>query len=968
MAIWMDMTNSLHVWQGGVVGIVRAELEIAKNMKAENPDVRFCKFDGVRFVEVKEEELSWLWDTESVGDGYLTAMNRNQKADPAPQVNCTDIAMLCAEHLGLANAYNFSGSRIQRLIWGMKLYANTLPSWAGSLAYRTIKVLSIPLKCISKVYVSCRNFGKKRDNEPGVEAELQVFSHPFTDGDTVFSCGWMTGGKEACFEKVKQLLPNLFLVYLIYDIILIRENTKQFYHPQGNADFKRYLDWASLHCDAIFYGGKTAMEDTQEYQKKNHLPVPPGFPVYFGSDIIRSVAKDDVSCEAFAEKAGIEGDFILAVGSLDERKNYSTLYRAITILADRNKETCPQLVIVGKGNACGDLLNTMKRDPRTKDRIILVAPTDEELDWLYRKAKLSVLASAWEGWSLTLPEALQYNKLTIAADVAPLREAGEPYVVFADTYDPFDWADKISYYLQHPEEVKATEDKLQKEYRCITWKDCGTQIAHLLSQINQTKQMDQSASLWIDLTCSFNAGLSNANITGIVRTELMLAKYFYREFHKVNYFAMHSAWGYIPIDKSVLAEVLMGEDLDKDFNLCREKFSQLAQRFNNASQPQVMQNSQQFQDKENAAWFLISIFSPKTQKKLIAYGKKKKQEMLRGKSDDKIISDLVSSDEPAIAYDVPFQKGDVVFSAGTGSGEAVYDTLLSLKKRIGFRYCAVIYDYTPILLPQVHQEATVEYYYPFLDFTSKMADFIFYGGKTAQNDGIAYQKERNLPVPPSCAVKFGSNIKQRFDEDEISAVEQEMEDAEILKRYGIKGPYIMAVGTMEARKNHETLYRAYLRMLEQYEDVPQMVFCGYPGWNAGDFLTTLSRDDRVKGKILRVSPPDKELDILYRHCEFTVLASLYEGWSLTLPESYWYGKFCLCCDTPALKETAGDLAEYVHCWDEKKWAERIHYYHTHSAELEKREQRIADEWHSISWDECAEGILERLRKELNGVQ
>ena len=32
MAIWMDMTNSMHVWQGGVVGIVRAELEIAKNM------------------------------------------------------------------------------------------------------------------------------------------------------------------------------------------------------------------------------------------------------------------------------------------------------------------------------------------------------------------------------------------------------------------------------------------------------------------------------------------------------------------------------------------------------------------------------------------------------------------------------------------------------------------------------------------------------------------------------------------------------------------------------------------------------------------------------------------------------------------------------------------------------------------------------------------------------------------------
>ena len=41
MAIWMDMTNSLQTWKGGVVGIVRAELEIAKNMKRCDPDVRF---------------------------------------------------------------------------------------------------------------------------------------------------------------------------------------------------------------------------------------------------------------------------------------------------------------------------------------------------------------------------------------------------------------------------------------------------------------------------------------------------------------------------------------------------------------------------------------------------------------------------------------------------------------------------------------------------------------------------------------------------------------------------------------------------------------------------------------------------------------------------------------------------------------------------------------------------------------
>ena len=243
-----------------------------------------------------------------------------------------------------------------------------------------------------------------------------------------------------------------------------------------------------------------------------------------------------------------------------------------------------------------------------------------------------------------------------------------------------------------------------------------------------------------------------------------------------------------------------------------------------------------------------------------------------------------------------------------------------------------------------------------------MADFIFYGGETARHDGIAYQEEHKLPVPPSCAIRFGSDIRREDEKDERTEEEKADRVKEIFKYYGIKGPYILAVGTIEMRKNYETLYRAYLRMLENYEDVPQLVIAGHPGWKMQNVVETMDRDERIRGKIIRFSPSDEELDVLYKNCEFTVLASLYEGWSLTLPESYWYGKFCLCCDTPALKETAGDLAEYIHGWDEKKWAERMEYYHTHSEELKKREVAIAEHWHPISWEECAGAVLKKLEE------
>jgi len=255
-------------------------------------------------------------------------------------------------------------------------------------------------------------------------------------------------------------------------------------------------------------------------------------------------------------------------------------------------------------------------------------------------------------------------------------------------------------------------------------------------------------------------------------------------------------------------------------------------------------------------------------------------------------------------------------------------------------------------------DETKRHYRPFLDFTARMSDCILYGGRTAQHDGIAYQQEHHLPSPKSYPIFFGSDATVQAKRDE----QARRSDRDVLKEMGIHGGYVLSVGTIEARKNYETLYRAYLRLLEGYDDIPQMVFAGHPGWRMASFLETLGNDVRVRGKILLLSPTDEQLDVLYRNCEFTILASLYEGWSLTLPESFRYEKFCLCCDTPALKETAGALSDYVAAFDEKKWCERIAYYHAHPEELRRREQDIHEKWHAITWKECATQVMGYLNE------
>lgn len=947
MAIWMDMTNSMHVWKGGVVGIVRAELEIAKNMHKVNSEVRFCKYDGDHFLEISAQSLTWLWESDSVGDAYLAAMGRTQESGLKSE------NALREKYPGLENAYRFSSSRLLRLEWGLLLYCNTLPKGAGVFFKTLISLLFKPLK-----WLSLKRALKKADQEKGCVGNSAPCQHPFEESDTVFSCGWMHSGKEEAFEQVKQDVKNLILVYLIYDIILLRKDTKQFYGPLETEDFRKYLHWASMHCTALLYGGETAMEDTMAYQKDHHLPVLPGYPVQFGSNILRNCL-DGNKVDAYQKKIGLVGEFILAVGSMDDRKNYSTLYRAMTIIVERFPEKHLQLVIVGKGGACLDLRDTISLDPRTKDNIIMTAPSDEELDWLYTNAKFVVLASAWEGWSLTLPEALQYHKLVLASDVAPLREVAGDDAVYVDTFDPFDWAEKIVYYDKQDKERKEFEKKLEKNYRGASWSDCGCQVSRILQRINHQVHFQENA-IYMDITLSWLTALMGGNIAGILKTELMLIRALYRKYPAIKFFALHELWGYQAIDVSALEELVTGENLDKDFACCRRSLGSV--RPSSSSWEALLQEKEEkIKCKTDAYWFFISLFSAKRQDRLVAFGKKKKEKLQNQISDE---YKRLSPEADEAVYGVPFKQGDVVFTAGTSSGPNTYKKLINTHKKIGYKYCPIIYDYTPVLLPQVHQGETQDMYGPFLEFNSEMADLIFYGGETAQKDGIQYQQEHGQKVLRSKVIRFGSDImckRKEYDADEVQAA---------LKDLGIKGPFIMAVGTLEARKNHETLYRAYLRMLTQYgeEEIPQLLFCGHPGWKTGDFLATLSRDERVKDQILVLSPTDEQLDILYRSCEFTVLASLYEGWSLTLPESFWYGKFCLCCDTPALRETAGELSEYIHPWDEKGWSERIYYYHTHPEVLMQKEKKIRRDWHPISWDECADEILITLKEELGTGQ
>ena len=119
--------------------------------------------------------------------------------------------------------------------------------------------------------------------------------------------------------------------------------------------------------------------------------------------------------------------------------------------------------------------------------------------------------------------------------------------------------------------------------------------------------------------------------------------------------------------------------------------------------------------------------------------------------------------------------------------------------------------------------------------------------------------------------------------------------------------YLLAVGTIEPRKNYPRLLAAY-RLLKARGPAPQLVVVGRVGWAYGGALDELRAEPGVR---LLSGVDDAALRGLYRAAGALAFPSLYEGFGLPLLEAMAEGLPALAGEAGALPELAGDAALLV---------------------------------------------------------
>ena len=146
----------------------------------------------------------------------------------------------------------------------------------------------------------------------------------------------------------------------------------------------------------------------------------------------------------------------------------------------------------------------------------------------------------------------------------------------------------------------------------------------------------------------------------------------------------------------------------------------------------------------------------------------------------------------------------------------------------------------------------------------------------------------------------------------------------VLEKYRIVRPFILAVGTLEPRKNLSTLLRAFALLPADLRSVYHFVLVGKMGWHS-DSLEADLRSHPLCSRIIRTGYVSAdELPHLYAGADMLVFPSLYEGFGFPALEAMAAGCPVIASSTSGLGELVGSAGMVVDPYGPViEWAQAI---------------------------------------------
>ncbi|MCA1816962.1 MAG: glycosyltransferase family 4 protein [Acidobacteria bacterium] len=205
--------------------------------------------------------------------------------------------------------------------------------------------------------------------------------------------------------------------------------------------------------------------------------------------------------------------------------------------------------------------------------------------------------------------------------------------------------------------------------------------------------------------------------------------------------------------------------------------------------------------------------------------------------------------------------------------------------------------------------------------------------------------------------------------ERFAPVREAKELQRVRELYGIEGDYILAVGSIQPRKNLARLFEAYsgLRQTRGQDKLPKLVVVGKRAWLYGETLRAAGEYGVSDAVIFTGYAPERDLPALYSGALCFAYPSYFEGFGLPPLEAMRCGTAVVAGDRTSLPEVVGDAGLLVNPFDPEEIAAALaRLIEDDSLRALLRERGLARAT-QFDWRETARLTLEVYRRATGGV-
>lgn len=223
-----------------------------------------------------------------------------------------------------------------------------------------------------------------------------------------------------------------------------------------------------------------------------------------------------------------------------------------------------------------------------------------------------------------------------------------------------------------------------------------------------------------------------------------------------------------------------------------------------------------------------------------------------------------------------------------------------------------VHDLSFVHYPETFPETLVKYLNSIVPWSVERATHVLADSKATKADLMAVWQ-----VPEEKITVLYSGVSERF-----RPVEDKKERAQVRRVYNLgERPYVLAVGTVQPRKNYQMLVRAFRPVAERLPH--KLVVAGGKGWMEEEMTAEVERQGLQERVLFTGFVADAHLPALYSEASLLAFPSLYEGFGLPILEAMACGVPTVISDGSSLPEVAGEAAVQLSATDEAAWSETL---------------------------------------------